>query len=95
LCFRIDVRGGESAEDNFNRNQEIQSKPGETTMFNKTRIALSIAIVFSAASGAFAGSDSTGPDCTRNGPFFYADTYGVPPAVQHQVQQPHRLSHKH
>jgi hypothetical protein len=65
-------------------------------MFNKTMIALSVMIVFSAASGAFgASSRDSGPDCTPNGPFFYADTYGVPPAAQHQVQQTHRPSHKH
>jgi hypothetical protein len=62
-------------------------------MFNKTRIVLSVVIVFCATSGAFAGSDKdSGPDCSRNGPFFYADTYGVPPAVLHQ--QTHRPSHK-
>jgi len=62
-------------------------------MFNKIRIVLSVVIVFSATSGAFAASNKdTGPDCTRNGPFFYADTYGVPPALLHQ--QTHRLSHK-
>ena len=60
-------------------------------MFNKTRIVLSIMIGLSAASGAFASSNrDSGPDCTPNGPFLYVDTYGVPPAVLHQVQQPHR-----
>ena len=58
-------------------------------MLNKTRIALSAMIVFSSASGAFAASNrDSGPDCTPNGPFFYVDTYGVPPAVlHHQLQQ--------
>jgi hypothetical protein len=60
-------------------------------MFNKTRVALSIMIVFSAASGTFAASNrDSGPDRTPNGPFIYADTYGVPPAVLHQVQQARR-----
>jgi hypothetical protein len=62
-------------------------------MSNKTRIALSFLIVLCTASGAFAASNrDSGPDCTRNGPFFYADTYGVPPAVLHQ--QTHRPSHQ-
>jgi hypothetical protein len=67
-------------------------------MFNKTRIALSVAIVLGTASSAFAknqGSQYGSPDSTPNGPFFYIDTHGVPPAVQHQVQQPYRPSHKH
>jgi hypothetical protein len=66
-------------------------------MFNKTRIALFAAIVLGAASSAFANNNSqyNSPDSTPNGPFFYADTYGVPPAAQHQVQQPHRPLHKH
>jgi hypothetical protein len=64
-------------------------------MFNKTGIALSAIIVFSATSGAFAASNrDSGPDCTPNGPFFYVDTYGVPPAALHQVQQPRR-PHSH
>jgi hypothetical protein len=64
-------------------------------MFNKTRIVLSLMIVVGATSGAFAASNrDSGPDCTKNGPFFYADTYGVPPAVLHQVQQPHRPLHQ-
>ena len=63
-------------------------------MFNKTRIALSAVIIFS-ASGAFAASDrDSGPDCSPNGPFFYVDTYGVPPAALHQVQQARR-PHNH
>jgi hypothetical protein len=70
-------------------------KPGETTMFNKTGIVLSVMIVFSAGSGAFAASNrDSGPDCTPNGPFFYVDTYGVPPAVLHQVQKARR-PHNH
>jgi hypothetical protein len=72
-------------------------------MFNKTRIALSVAIVLGTASSAFAApvqvadnhpSQYGGPDSTPNGPFFYVDTYGVPPAAQHQAQQPRRPSHK-
>jgi hypothetical protein len=60
-------------------------------MFNKTGIALSVMIVFSATSGAFAASNrDSGPDCTPNGPFLYMDTYGVPPAALHQVQQARR-----
>jgi hypothetical protein len=64
-------------------------------MFNKTRIALSVLIVLCTASGAFAASGrDSGPDCTANGPFFYVDTYGVPPAVLHQVEQARR-PHNH
>jgi hypothetical protein len=65
-------------------------------MSNKTRIALSVAIVLGTASSAFANnhaSQYSSPDSTPNGPFLYVDTYGVPPAAQHQ--QPHRPSHKH
>ena len=60
-------------------------------------IALSIAIVLGAASSAFASNNSqyNSPDSTPNGPFLYADTYGAPPAAQHQVQQPRRLLQKH
>jgi hypothetical protein len=66
-------------------------------MFNKTRIALSVAIVIGAASSAFASNNSqyNSPDSTPNGPFFYADTYGATPAAQHQIQQPRRPLHKH
>jgi hypothetical protein len=67
-------------------------------MFNKTTIALSVMIVIGAASSALAknqGTMYTDPDSTPIGPFFYADTYGVPPAVPHQVHQPRRPAHKH
>jgi hypothetical protein len=67
-------------------------------MFNKTRIALSVAIALGTASSAFANNHASqygSSDSTPNGPFFYVDTYGVSPAVQHQVQQLHRPSHKH
>jgi hypothetical protein len=59
-------------------------------MFSKTKIALSVMIVLGTASGAFAVSNRDAPDCSPNGPFLYADTYGVPPAVLHHVQQPRR-----
>jgi hypothetical protein len=77
---------------------------GETTMFNKTRIALSVTIVFSAASGAFAApvreasnnsSQYSSPDSTPNGPFFNVDTYGKPPTVLRPVHQPRHSSRKH
>jgi hypothetical protein len=61
-------------------------------MFSKTKIALSVMIVLGTASGALANRDA--PDCSLNGPFLYVDTYGVPPAVLHQVQQPRR-PHNH
>jgi hypothetical protein len=67
-------------------------------MFNKTRIALSVAIALGTASSGFANNHASqygSPDSTPNGPFFYVDMYGVSPAVQHQVQQLHRPSHKH
>jgi hypothetical protein len=67
-------------------------------MFNKASIALSVAIVFSTASGALAApvrmasnnSQYSSPDSTPNEPFFYVNTYGVPPTAQRQVRQPHR-----
>jgi hypothetical protein len=74
-------------------------KRGETTMFNKTGIALCVAIVFSAASGALAAPvreasnkspQYSSPDSTPNGPFFYANTYGVPPTVLRPARQPRR-----
>jgi hypothetical protein len=67
-------------------------------MFNNTRIAVSVAIVIGTAAPAFANNHASqygSPDSTPNGPFFYVDTYGVPPAVLHQVQQPRRPSRKH
>jgi hypothetical protein len=67
-------------------------------MFTKTRTALCVMIVLGTASGAFAknqGTMYTDPDSTPIGPFFYADTYGVPPAVLRQVHQPRRPAHKH
>jgi hypothetical protein len=66
-------------------------------MFNKTMIALSAMIVLSAVSGAFANNSSqySSPDSTPNGPYYYADTYGVPPAVLHPVRQPRHVSRKH
>jgi hypothetical protein len=70
----------------------------ETTMFNKTMIALSAAIVLGTASSAFANNNSSqysSPDSTPNGPFFYADTYGVPPTVLRPIHQPRRPSRKH
>ena len=39
-------------------------------------------------------SQYSNPADTPNGPFFYVDTYGVAPAVQHQVRQPRRPLHK-
>jgi len=67
-------------------------------MFAKTKVALSVAIVLGTASGAFArnqGSIYTDPDSTPNGPFFYVNTYGVPPTVPRPVYQPRRLPRKH
>jgi hypothetical protein len=69
----------------------------EKTMF-KTRIALAVAIVLGTAASALADhpdSQYGSPDATPNGPFFYVDTYGVPPAVLHHVQQPLRPARKH
>jgi len=67
-------------------------------MLNKTGIALSVAIVLGTVASALADhheSQYGSPDSTPNGPFFYVDTYGVPPAALHQVQQPRRPSRKH
>jgi hypothetical protein len=74
-------------------------------MVSKTRsIVLSVAIVCGAASCASAAemqeasnhaSQYGNPADTPNGPFFYVDTYGVPPAVQRHVQQPHRPARRH
>ena len=63
-------------------------------MLTKTKVALSVAIVLGTASGAFArnqGSIYTDPDSTPNGPFFYVNTYGVPPTVPRPIQEPRRL----
>jgi hypothetical protein len=67
-------------------------------MFNKTRIAVAVAIVIGTTATAFANSQASqygSPDSTPNGPFFYVDTYGVPPVVLHQLQQPRRPLRKH
>jgi hypothetical protein len=67
-------------------------------MSNKTRIAVSVAIVIGTAASAFANNHASqygSPDSTPNGPFFYVDTYGVPPTVLHQVQQPRLSLRKH
>ena len=67
-------------------------------MLTNTKIALAAALVLGTASSAFANNHASqygSPDSTPNGPFFYVDTYGVPPAAQHQVQQPRRPLHKH
>jgi hypothetical protein len=67
-------------------------------MLTKTKVALSVAIVLGTASGAFArnqGSIYTDPDSTPNGPFFYVNTYGVPPSVPRPVHEPRRLPSKH
>jgi hypothetical protein len=73
-------------------------------MFNKTRIAVCVAIVFSAGSGALAAPmreasnkspPYSSPDSTPNGPFFYVGTYGVPPKVLQPARQPRRPSRKH
>jgi hypothetical protein len=67
-------------------------------MFNKTRIALSVMIVLGTASGAFAknqGTIYTDPDSTPNGPFFYADRYGVPPTVLRPAHLPRRHVRDH
>jgi len=66
-------------------------------MLNKIMIALSAMIVLSAVSGAFANNSSqySSPDSTPNGPFFYADTYGVPPTVLQPVRRPRHLWRRH
>jgi hypothetical protein len=66
-------------------------------MLNKIMIALSAMIVLSAVSGAFANNSSqySSPDSTPNGPFFYADTYGVPPTVLQPVHRPRHLWRRH
>jgi hypothetical protein len=73
-------------------------------MFNRSRIGLSVAVAFSAASGAFAAPvreasnkspQYSSPDSTPNGPFFYVNTYGVPPRVLRPIHQPRRPSRKH
>ena len=73
-------------------------------MFNKTMIAVSVAIAFGAASGAFAAPvqvasnkspQYSSPDSTPNGPFFYVETYGVPPKALRPPRQPRHASRKH
>ena len=62
-------------------------------MLNKTRIAVSVAIVLGAAPGAFARNQASiysSPDSTPNGPFLYVDTYGVPLTVLRPIHQPRR-----
>jgi hypothetical protein len=66
------------------------AKPNLEVHQMKTLSLIAVAIFLGTASGAFANSDD--PDSTPNGPFFYVDTYGVPPAVLHQVHQPRRPS---
>jgi hypothetical protein len=85
-----------SAKSNFNRLGRM------TSMFNETMIAISVAIAFSAASGALAApvqeasnksSQYSSPDSTPNGPFFYVETLGVPPKVLQPPRRPRRASH--
>jgi hypothetical protein len=73
----------------------------ETTVFNKTMIAISVSI---ALGGAFAAPvqeasnkspQYSSPDSTPNGPFFYVETLGVPPKVLQPHRQLRRASHKH
>jgi hypothetical protein len=82
-----------SAKSNFNRLGR------KTSMFNKTMIAISVAIAFDTASGAFAAPvqvasnkspQYSSPDSTPNGPFFYVETLGVPPKVLLPPRQPRR-----
>ena len=67
-------------------------------MLTKTKVALSVAIVLGTASGAFARNQASiynSPDSTPNGPFFFVDTYRVPPTVLRPFDQPRRPSRKH
>ena len=69
------------------------AKPNLEVHQMKTLSLITVAIILSTVSGAFAhSSEYNSPDSTPNGPFFYADTYGVPPTVLHQVHQPRRPS---
>ena len=73
----------------------------ETTMFNKSMIAISVSIAFGGAFAAPVQEASnkspqySSPDSTPNGPFFHVETLGVPPKVAQPVRQPRRESHKH
>jgi len=73
-------------------------------MLNMAGIAIFIAIVFGAAPTAHAAavreasnhaSQYGNPADTPNGPFFYIDTYGVPPATQRHVQVLRRPPRRH
>jgi hypothetical protein len=73
-------------------------------MINNSRVAFSVAIVFSLASGAFAAPareasnkspQYSGPDSTPNGPFVHVDTYGIPPTVLRPLHQPRLRPRKH
>jgi hypothetical protein len=73
-------------------------------MFNQAGIAVSLAIVLGVASGASAAPvreasnnspQHNSPDSTPNGPFFFADTYGVPAAVLRPAHQVRRPARKH
>jgi hypothetical protein len=76
----------------------------EKSMFNKTGIAISAAIVLGNAPCASAAlmrvatnhaSQYGSPDSTPNGPSLNVDTYGVPPAAGRQGHQPQRSLRRH
>jgi hypothetical protein len=69
------------------------STHGQATMLNMTKIVLSAGILLGAATATFAAKDDSPAD-TRGGPYFYADTYGVP-ASPLQLHQPDRSPHEH
>jgi hypothetical protein len=88
----------QSAKNGFNRSGR------KTSVFNKTMIAISVAIAFGAASEAFAAPmqeasnkspQYSSPDSTPNGPFFHVEMLGGPPKVVQPVRQPRRESRKH
>jgi hypothetical protein len=64
-----------------------------TKLLSKTMIVLSVGILLGTATGAFATSDESPAD-TSSGPYFFADTYGVPASQLHS-HQPDRLSREH
>jgi hypothetical protein len=69
-------------------------------MLTKTKAGLAAATVLGAvislgSAAAVPASDDASPANTPNGPYFYVDTYGVPPKGQRQDQRLYHSSQDH
>jgi hypothetical protein len=69
-------------------------------MLTKTKTGLAAATVLGAvislgSAAAVLASDDNSPADTPNGPYFYVDTYGVPPKAQRQDQRLYHSSQEH